>query len=138
VLNALTIAALQVDRVYSAPSSDNTAGYIELFQRNTHIIYPMLAVLVLVMMIAAILQAWRTHDMDLSEKMGHKKEIVMMLRQQLGGVSADAISRSIGLENLKTQKLLEDMQRDGILISHTNTSRLTLWRLKGIGPQRSV
>lgn len=126
----------QVDRTYSPPAEDNEATYFELLERNTHILYPLISMLVVVILIAAILQWWRTDELDVQAKMELKREIIMMLRRQLGGVSSEHISRTIGLESFKTQKLLEEMQKDGILISHTNTQRLTLWRLKGVGLQR--
>jgi hypothetical protein len=33
-------------------------------------------------------------------------------------------------------KLLEELQRDGVLQSHTNTQRLTVWRLKSLASGR--
>ena len=52
------------------------------------------------------------------------------------GMTAEALARAIGLEPFQTVKLLEEMQRDNILTSHTNTQRLTLWRLKGLPVKR--
>lgn len=109
------------------------SGYFEVLERNSHIVYPALAVLVTLLLVAGILQAWRTQDLDGLAKVELKREIILELRRQMGGVSADRLSQAVGLENFKTVKLLEEMQRDGILISHTNTSRLTLWRIKGVG-----
>jgi len=123
----------QVDRVYSAPTSEVEPSYFELLERNTHILYPLIAILAVVMIVAGILQWWRSDDLVGEVKQTLKREIILMLRRQLGGVSSEQVSQTIGLESFKTQKLLEEMQKDGILISHTNTSRLTLWRLKGVG-----
>ena len=134
----MLLALLQVDRVYSAPSADNTASYFELLERNTHILYPVIALLVVTMIVAGILQAWKTQDMDIDAKIGWKREIITMLRAQLGGVPTEQISRTIGLDRLKTQKLLEEMQTEGIMISHMSSSRLQMWRLKGVGSQRNV
>ena len=52
----------------------------------------------------------------------------------MGGRSADALSRIVGLEPFKLVKLLEEMQKDGIVVSHTTTQRLTVWQLAGVGP----
>ena len=128
----------QVDRIYSPPTEEDTAGYFELLERNTHILYPLIALLVVTMIIAGILQAWRAQDLDGLAKVELKREIILELRRQLGGLSAEHLSKAIGLESFKTQKLLEEMLKDGILICHTNTQRLTLWRLKGVGPRQGA
>ncbi|MBX5484831.1 MAG: hypothetical protein IRZ16_23660 [Myxococcaceae bacterium] len=115
------------------PASATDPGYIEFLERNTHIIYPALGVLVVVLLAVGILQAWRTQDLDGLAKAEYKREIILEIRRQVGGVTAEALSRAIGLETFKLLRLLEEMQRDGLLVSHTNTQRLTVWRVKGIG-----
>jgi hypothetical protein len=114
-------------------SPDISPKYFELLERNSHIIYPTLALAVVALVILGILQAWRAHDLDGLAKLELKREIILELRKTMGGASADMLARAVGLEPLKIMKLLEEMQRDGILLSHTNTSRLTVWRLKGVG-----
>ncbi len=124
----------QMAFLLSAASATDPA-YIEFLEHNTHIIYPVLAVLVLGLIAAGILQAWRTQDLDGLQKAELKREIILELRKQLGGATADALARSVGIEPFKLVRLLEEMQRDGVLLSHTSTQRLTVWRLKGVGPE---
>ena len=112
--------------------ASGASSYIDVVEQNAHIIYPTLAVLAVVLVVLGILSAWRSQDLAGLRKAELKREVILELRKQLVGMSADAIARSIGLEAFKTQKLLEEMQRDGILMSHTNTQRLTTWRLKGL------
>lgn len=107
--------------------------YIELLEQNSHIIYPALAILVLVLIVAGILQAWKTQDLDGLQKAELKKEIVVHLRQEVGGAPAEQLARRVGVAPIKLMKVLEEMQKDNILSSHTNTDRLTIWRLKGVG-----
>lgn len=136
-LSLLTSGVLaQADRIYSPPAEDD-ASYFELLERNTHILYPLLTLLAVTIIIAGILQAWRAQDIDGLAKVELKREIILELRRHLGGLSAEHIAKVIGVESFKTQKLLEEMLKDGILICHTNTQRLTLWRLKGVGAARS-
>lgn len=116
----------------SRRSPEITPKYFELLERNSHIIYPTLALAVVALVITGILQAWRAHDLDGLAKLELKREIILELRKTLGGASADMLARAVGLEPLQIMKLLEEMQKDGILLSHTNTSRLTVWRLKGV------
>ncbi|HYV46740.1 MAG TPA: hypothetical protein VFA20_17870 [Myxococcaceae bacterium] len=108
--------------------------YLELLERNSHIVYPALAVLVVLLLVLGILEAWRSQDLDGLQKVELKREIILELRRQIGGASAETLAKAIGLESFKTVKLLEELQRDGIVVSHTNTARLTLWRIKGAGP----
>lgn len=112
------------------PPSALEPSYFEFLERNSNIIYPALAVLVLALLVAGIVQAWRTQEMDALDKVKFKREILMELRRTMGGATAEALSRAIGLEPFTTVKLLEDLQKDGIVLSHTNTSRLTTWRIK--------
>jgi hypothetical protein len=116
------------------PESAVSPKYFEFLEYNAHIIYPVLAILVLVLLIAGIFQAWRAQDLDGLQKAEFKREIILELRKQMGGMSAESIARSVGLEPFKLVKLLEEMQKDGIVGSHTNTHRLTVWQLRGIGP----
>ena len=110
-------------------------GYIEFLEHNSHIIYPVLGILVLALIAAGILQAWRSQDLDGLQKAEVKREIILELRRQLGGASAESLARMVGMEPFKLVRLLEEMQRDGLLLSHTSTQRLTFWRLKGVGPE---
>lgn len=105
--------------------------FLELFEQNGHIVYPVIAVTVIALILWGILSAWRAQDLDGLAKVELKREIILELRKQIGGMSAEALSRSVGLDNFKTVKLLEEMQRDGIILSHTTTSRLTTYRIKG-------
>ncbi len=115
------------------PASSTSSRYIELLERNTHIVYPVLGAVVLLLIGVGITQAWRERDMDGAQKAELKREIVIHLRKQLGGADAETLSRSIGLASLKLLRLLEEMQKDGIVTSYVNTQRLTVWRLKGVG-----
>jgi hypothetical protein len=134
LLNALpelTALALVFAR---RPAPEPETDYLELLEKNSHIIYPALAVLVVGLLVLGILEAWRSQDLDGLQKVELKRSIILELRRQLGGASAETLAKAIGLESFKTVKLLEELQRDGIVISHTNTARLTLWRIKGTGP----
>lgn len=117
------------------PAASTNNKYFEWLESHTEIVYPSLAILVVGLVAFAILSAWKKEGMDIETKMRLKKAIVQELRLQMGGLSAETIAKAIGLSGLKTAKLLEEMQRDGILWSHLGNNRLTIWRLKGIGSE---
>ncbi len=117
----------------SRPAPSTTPAYLEFFELHAHILYPLLAVLVLVLLVAGILQAWRSQDLDGLAKAELKREIILEMRRQVGGVSAEALAKNLGLEPLKLVRLLEEMQKDGIVGCHTNTHRLTVWQVAGMG-----
>lgn len=132
LLASLALARVAFDDLGFESAPGMHGGYIDILERNSHIIYPLLAIGVVGLLVAGILQAWRSQDLDGLAKVELKREIILELRKQMGGVSAEMLARAVNLEPLKTVKLLEEMQRDGILASHTNSARLTLWRLKGV------
>jgi hypothetical protein len=112
---------------------DGSPQYFELLEKNTHIVYPVLAVLVLVMLMAGILQAWKTQDLDGLQRAELKREIILELRKDAFGASVEVLSRRMKLDPLKLVGLLEQLQKDGVVMSTTDTKRLTTWRLKGVG-----
>ena len=135
LLNALSpLGALALAFAGRTPDPEPETDYLALLERNSHIVYPVLAVVVGLLLVLGILEAWRSQDLDGLQKVELKREIILELRRQIGGESAETLARAIGLESFKTEKLLEEMQRDGIVVSHTNTARLRLWRVKGAGP----
>ncbi len=129
------LALAQVGRY--APPAERDVDLVEearLFvERYGAVLYPAVALIVIVLIVSGILQAWRTHDLAGLAKVELKREIILELRKQVAGMSAETLARTINLNSFKTVKLLEEMQRDGIILSHTNTARLTTWRVKGVG-----
>ncbi len=123
---------------YTKPVSSLSPKYFEVLEQNSHIIYPTLAVLTLVIIAAGILQAWRTQDLDGLQKNEFKKAIVNELRRNISGLPGDMLAKAIGLDRLKTNRLLEQMQTEGIVVSHTNSQRLTVWRIRGASPEASA
>lgn len=117
------------------PAASTNNKYFEWLESHTHIVYPAIAIAVLGLMAFAILSSWKSQGMDIETKMKLKKAIVSELRLVMGGLSAEHLGKTIGLSGLKTLKLLEEMQRDGILWSHMGDKRLTIWRLKGVGDE---
>jgi hypothetical protein len=117
---------------YVRPPSATAPRYIEQLETNTHLVYPAVAVLVLILIGLGILQAWRSEDMDGLQKAELKREVIRELRREVHGLTADAISKAVGVPSLKLLRVLEEMQRDNILESRTDTARITTWRMKGL------
>jgi hypothetical protein len=115
------------------PASSVAPGYLELLERNSHLVYPALGGLVVVLVAFAILQALKEQDLHGAAKTEYKRLIVEELRRHPGGLEATELSEALGLESGKLVRLLDQMQQDGVLVSHTNTHRTTLWRVKGVG-----
>jgi len=135
-LHRVVLQALlaQAPDSYVKPVSAMDPAYFELLEKNTHFIYPALAILVLVLLVAGILQAWRTQDLDGLQKAELKREVILVLRRETHGAEAELLAREIGMAVLKLVKILEELQHDGIVVSVTNTQRKTFWSLKGINP----
>jgi hypothetical protein len=121
------------------PPTARGPQYIEVLEQNAHIIYPTIGALVVMLLVVGILQAWRTQDLDGLQKAEVKRAVILELRRQMSGLPVDALSKAVGIEPFKLVRVLEEMQRDGVLGSHTNTQRLTTWMLKGVtmgGPRQ--
>ena len=131
-LRMLCVEGIHSEPYYVKPEGASSAQYFELLEKNTHIIYPALAILVLVLLVAGILQAWRTQDLDGLQKAELKREVILVLRRETHGAPVEILAKEVGLSNLKLVKRLEELQVDGIVVSFTNTQRLTIWSLKGI------
>lgn len=133
-LQSVVVRALlaQAPDSYVKPVSAMDPAYFEVLEKNTHIIYPALAILVLVLLVAGILQAWRTQDLDGLQKAELKREVILVLRRETHGAEAELLAREVGMALLKLVKILEELQTDGIVVSVTNTQRKTFWSLKGI------
>jgi hypothetical protein len=115
------------------PASSVDPSYFELLERNSHIIYPALALLVLGLVTVAILQASKAQEMDGAVKAEFKKLIVDELRRYPAGLETPDLASATGLDRGKLVRLLDQMQQDGVLVSHTTTQRQTVWRVKGVG-----
>lgn len=115
------------------PASSVDPSYFEQLERNSHIVYPALGVLVLVLVSLAILQAARAQEMDGAAKAAYKRRIVDELRRHPAGLQAPELASALGLDRSKLVRLLDQMQQEGVLQSHTTTQRHTVWRVKGVG-----
>lgn len=117
---------------YEKPHSASANEYLGFLEHNSHVVYPAIAAVVLTLLVIGVIQAWRSTELDGMAKTEFKREIVLTLRRQVAGETVETIARRIGLEPFKTAKLLEEMQRDGILRSHVSSNRLVLWQVSGI------
>lgn len=121
---------------YDKPNSAMESSYIELIEQNSHIIYPSLGIITLVLLVLGILQAWKSQDMDGLTKNEFKRAIINELRSNLAGLPGEVLARAIGLDRLKTVKLLEQMQQEGMVISYMSSNQMMLWRVRGAGPEK--
>lgn len=118
---------------YQRPVSSTYTKHLDTLEQNSHVIYPGVALFTLALIAFGIIQAWRTQGLDGKEKSNYKREIVQELRRTLGGMTGDEIARSVGIEPFKAVKLLDEMVAEKMIVSHTNTERLTVYRLRGVG-----
>ena len=121
---------------YYKPTTSMSPTYLELLEQNSHIIYPALGILTAVLLVAGIFQAWRSQDMDGLTKNEFKRAIVNELRRNLSGLPGDIIARAVGLDRLKTMKLLEQMQQEGMVNSYMSSNQMMMWRVRGAGADK--
>jgi hypothetical protein len=105
---------------------------VDFVERYSNILYPALALAVLLVLVIGIMHAWRSQDMDGLAKAEFKREIILELRRNTFGLSAEMLARALELELLKTVRLLEEMKEDGVVFPETDREQSTRWRLKGL------
>jgi hypothetical protein len=121
---------------YVKPASSMAPKYFDMLEQNSHIVYPALAGLTLLLVVVGIFQAWKSQDMDGLTKNEFKRAIVNELRRNLSGLPGDMIARAVGLDRLKTVKLLEQMQQEGMVNSYMSSNQMMMWRVRGAGPEK--
>ena len=118
------------------PASSVDPNYFELLERNSHLVYPSLGLLVLTLVVVALFQASKAQDMDGAVKAEFKKLVLDELRRYPAGLETPELADVTGLERGKLVRLLDQMQQEGALVSHITTQRQTVWRVKGVGGRR--
>jgi hypothetical protein len=121
---------------YVKPTSSMAPKYLEMLEQNSHIIYPSLGILTLLLVVVGIFQAWKSQDMDGLTKNEFKRAIVNELRRNLAGLPGEVIARAVGLDRLKTVRLLEQMQQEGMVASYMSSNQMMLWRVRGAGNEK--
>ncbi|MBN1210811.1 MAG: hypothetical protein JXB05_38540 [Myxococcaceae bacterium] len=121
---------------YVKPTSSMAPKYIDMLEQNSHIVYPALAILTLLIVLIGIFQAWRSQDMDGLTKDQFKRAIIHELRSNLSGLPGEIIARAVGLDRLKTVRLLEQMQQEGMVTSYMSSNQMMMWRMRGTGTDK--
>jgi hypothetical protein len=115
---------------YVKPTGSTGVRYFEFLESNTHIIYPLLAVLVVVLIAVGVASALRAEELDGHQKSEIKRDIIAELRREVHGITVEQLAKAIGLTSHKAYKVLEEMASDNIVESRTDTRRHTTWRMK--------
>ena len=110
---------------------EGAVPYLEWLENYSHILYPLMIVGVVVLIIAGILASLRTEGMAGLVKAEVRRLIIVELRQQMQGTSAEHLAKVLGLEPFRVVGLLDEMQREGLVTSYTSSDRRTTWQLKG-------
>ncbi len=131
LLAQLSIPGLEDDP--ERPISSVDPGYFELLERNSHIVYPALGLLVLGLVALAIVQTAKNQDLDAATRTLAKRRIVEELRRFPAGLETPELARSVGLERGKLVQILNQMVEEGLLLTHITTQQKTVWRVKGVG-----
>jgi hypothetical protein len=117
---------------YPKPPSALAPSYIEVLEENTHLIYPVLGLLAVLLIAAGVMQALKTDDLSGIEKAEIKRDLVRELRGRVTGYTAEELAKRLGIANLRMLKVLEQMAQEGVLEAITDSHRHTTWRLKGL------
>lgn len=127
---ALILPIAATNRFLSLPDDHPLYPWLDRLERHAQGVYLGVAVVVLLLLALGIRQAWRSQELHSQEKIARRSELLRILRRERTGCSAEGLSREIGLPSLTLVRLLEELEDDGLVVSHTNTQRLTTWSIK--------
>lgn len=103
----------------------------EFLEKNSTIIYPALALLVLVLLVAGVAHAWKTPELVGAEKAQVKGEVIRLMRSHIGWITATEVGEHLELDPHTAATLLDEMKGDGLLVS-AMIDNLIHYRIKGI------
>jgi hypothetical protein len=107
----------------------NTNSF-QFLTQHKQIIYPALALLVLVLLVAAVLNAWKSPEIAGAEKARLKGEIIRFMRKHIGWATAAEVGAGVEVETQIAATLMQEMKDDGLLIT-AMMDNLLHYRLKG-------
>jgi len=82
-------------------------------EAHSAIVYPLVAIVTVGLLVVGILGAWRSDDMSGILKVEYKREIIVVLRKEPGGVPIAGLAKRLKLSVHRTAVLTEEMVKDG-------------------------
>ena len=104
---------------------------LEFLERNRHIIYPAVGVLVIILLGASVLSAWRTPKVAGAEKARLKGEVIRAMRQNIGWITAAELAKILEIETHTMATILDEMKAEDVVVTATMKS-LVNYRLRGV------
>lgn len=111
-------------------AQENTVT-LDFLERNRHIIYPAVGVLVIILLGASVLTAWRTPKVADAEKARLKGEMIRAMRQNIGWITANELAQALEIETHTAAAVLAEMKDDDVVVSAT-IENLVHYRVRGV------
>lgn len=103
--------------------------YIEALERNTHIAYPALLVLVVLLIGLGIVQAIRSEGLSAVTKAEIRRRVLHALRRNAAGLTAKELARLLALPTHKVGKLLEEMSEEELIEQSADEEGFATWQI---------
>ncbi|MDF1563910.1 MAG: hypothetical protein P1V51_12755 [Deltaproteobacteria bacterium] len=104
---------------------------LDFLERNRHIIYPAVGVLVIILLGASVISAWRTPKVEGAEKARLKGEVIRAMRQNIGWITAAELAERLDVDLALVVQILTEMKEEDVVVSAT-IQNLVNYRLRGI------
>jgi len=111
--------------------AQDSAVNLDFLERNRHIIYPAVGVLVIILLGASVISAWRTPKVAGAEKARLKGEIIRAMRQNIGWITAAELAGLLELDTHTLAQILTEMKTDEVVVS-AMIENLVHYRLRGL------
>ncbi|MFW6369181.1 MAG: hypothetical protein ACOC0J_01205 [Myxococcota bacterium] len=99
-------------------------GNLGFMEKHGGLLLPLLAVLMLILLVAGVVSAWKTPEIAGAEKARLKGEIIRTLRSHIGWMTAQEVADRLEIETHTAAALMNEMQQDGVLVSGTMEGKL--------------
>lgn len=101
------------------PSSNDDGPHRlwEWIEAHANVVYPLIAIAIIGLIAGAAMAAMKGSDIN-AERAGHlKREIMLLIRRRISGVSAEQVAAEIQIDLMLAARLLQELEQEGMVSS---------------------
>jgi hypothetical protein len=131
---APSLAALALSLAAKSRASDDDGEAHKLWrwiEDNGEVVFPAIGVVILLLVVLAVRRGSLSEKEALHARAGQKEQVVRLLRLKLS-LTAEQTALELRVDRYRAAGLLEEMERDGVLVQGRFAGGAATYRLKGL------